>query len=252
VALLLTPALLLVGAPPEGAAPPPEARTHAAPAPDPAADRGLTHRVARSSGGVDVHVFHVDPARVELRLITPPEGRRSATVRQMAQASGALLACNASFFLEDYTPLGLLISAGRPIQARRRVDWGVFFVRGGRADVVHVRDWHDPPGTEFAVQAGPRLVVDGKSLQLKPQRARRTMLAVDRQGFVILAVSTAPLWLEEAADLLVALGARVGLNLDGGPSAQLICEPAACPPDGLRVDSFSPVANGIGVFPRAR
>jgi len=39
--------------------------------------------------------------------------------------------------------------------------------------VQHVREWQPPPNLTFAVQCGPRLIVDGKPLSFKPGRARR-------------------------------------------------------------------------------
>jgi len=208
---------------------------------------GLEHAVVRTADGVDVHVLRFAPERFELRLLTPPSGRQGARVSELGAAAGALVAVNASYFLADYTPLGLLITGGRVLQKPRKVDWGVFFVKDARASLVHVRDVTDTSGMEFAVQAGPRLVVDGRPTEVKPQRARRTMLGVDGRGSVVLAVSTLPLSLAEAADFLIAQGVVQGLNLDGGPSSQLYF-----PGAGVALESFSPVANAIGVFPRSR
>ncbi len=208
---------------------------------------GLEHTVARTTGGVDVHVMRVPLDRFELRLLAPPAGQQGARVSEMGAAAGAVLAVNASYFLADYTPLGLLVSGGRLQQKPRKVDWGVFYVKDAHATLLHVRDLGPTDGFEFAVQAGPRLVVDGKALALKPQRARRTLLGIDGQGRAVLAVSTLPLSLAEAADFLVGQGVVQALNLDGGPSSQLYY-----PGAGVALESFSPVANAIGVFPRGR
>jgi len=208
---------------------------------------GIDHVVAQTASGVDVHVLRLSLDQVELRLLTAPPGGQGARVSAMGAAAGAILAVNASYFLADYTPLGLLISGGRVLQKPRKVDWGVFFVRQGRASLVHVRDVTDTEGMEFAVQAGPRLVVDGQATRLKPQRARRTLIGVDGQGRVVLAVSVMPLLLSEAAEFLISQGVTAALNLDGGPSSQLYY-----PGAGVALESFSPVANAIGVFPRAR
>lgn len=208
---------------------------------------GVDHQVVRTAGGVDVHVLRLSLDEVELRLLSPAPGSQGARVSAMGAAAGAILAVNASYFLADYTPLGLLVSGGRVLQKPRKVDWGVFFVRDGHASLVHVRDVPDTAGMEFAVQAGPRLVVDGQPTRLKPQRARRTMIGVDAQGRVVLAVSALPLLLSEAAEFLVSQGVVSALNLDGGPSSQLYY-----PQAGVALESFSPVANAIGVFPRAR
>jgi uncharacterized protein YigE (DUF2233 family) len=213
---------------------------------EPVAPTQVEHTIVRTPSDVDVHVLRFSPGRFELRLLGPGEGRRSARVSEMGSAAGALLAVNASYFLEDFTPLGLLISGGHVRQKPRKVDWGVFFVKDGRAGLVHVRDLADTTGLEFAVQAGPRLVVEGRATALKPQRARRTMIGIDGQGRVVLAVSVLPLSLSEAADFLIAQGVVSALNLDGGPSSQLYY-----PGAGVALESFSSVANAIGVFPRS-
>ncbi len=218
----------------------------AAPVAKAAPAEGVQHAVVQTAGGVDVHVLRIPLDRFELRLLTPAQGRQGARVSEMGAAAGALVAVNASYFLADYTPLGFLVSGGKVLQKPRKVDWGVFFVKERRATLLHVRDLGDVAGLEFAVQAGPRLVVDGKPMALKPQRARRSMLGIDGQGRAVLAVSTLPLSLAEAADFLVGQGIQQALNLDGGPSSQLYY-----PEAGVALESFSPVANAIGVFRRA-
>jgi hypothetical protein len=83
-----------------------------------------------------------------------------------------------------------------------------------------------PPGTDFALQARPRLVVDGGSNIRRDdgQAAERTALCLREQGRaleVIVARGEAA-WKGPAlallADMLVSRGCEGALNLDGGPS----------------------------------
>lgn len=196
---LLLLALVVPAAPPESAWETPVA--------------GLSYRrVAYSapSGTVAlVHVFRFSPARFELRVLRP-EGARGASVRDMATSAGALLAVNGSFFLEDFSPLGLVVSRGEELAPLRRVDWGIFYVAKAGPGLVHRRDWRAPVGLEFAIEAGPRLVVDGAPLTFKPQRARRTALGVTADGEVVIAVAAGALLTAELAALLAARKPRAG------------------------------------------
>ena len=78
----------------------------------------------------------------------------------------------------------------------------------------------------LVVQGLPRLVVDGKVQPLKPQLAERT--AVCAEGSVIVLVVSTKAGTTAFARFLAdppqrgGLGCRVALNLDGGPSTQLV------------------------------
>lgn len=175
---------------------------------------------------VPVHAFRVDPRRFRFRVLRAT-GDRAATVHALARAGGLALAVNGSYFDPAGRPLGLLIDRGRQLQAVRAVDWGIFAVdAAGGARIVHASDWREGEQADAALQAGPRLVVDGKVLALKPQIARRTAVGVDAAGRVILMVTERGMLLADLAALLArpegegGLGCRDAMNLDGGPSTQ--------------------------------
>jgi uncharacterized protein YigE (DUF2233 family) len=136
---------------------------------------------------------------------------------------------NGGFFDTDGRTLGLRISRGKQISPLRSADWGVFYVSPKGARIVHTRDWAGwskrvKARVREAVQCGPRLVVAGRVLQLKPQWARRTGLGIMRDGRIVLAVTEdemsfagwAALWARR--DGLNCIDA---LNLDGGGSTQM-------------------------------
>jgi len=180
------------------------------------------------SGGAsqEVHAFRVDPRMHRFRVVSAAGAKRD-TAHAIARSSGLFLAVNASYFDENDKPLGLLIDEGKERQSLRNVDWGVFQVsKSGEASIIHTRDYIKSLDTSAAVQAGPRLVVDGKALKLKPQIARRTAVCVDGRGLVVLLVTEGGVFLQDLAALLSqsegagGLGCRNALNLDGGPSTQ--------------------------------
>ena len=73
-----------------------------------------------------------------------------------------------------------------------------------------------------AIQVGPRLLVAGQPLQLKPQIARRTAVALERSGEALtLVVVDEPIDANELAQSLASAGFDSALLLDGGPSTQL-------------------------------
>jgi uncharacterized protein YigE (DUF2233 family) len=132
-------------------------------------------------------------------------------------------AINGGFFDEDRHSLGLRIAGGKTaVPLRRGVDWGVLVVRAGRATIVHSRDFKPDARIEGAIQVGPRLLAAGRPLRLKPQAARRSAVALDRQGQALtLVVSRSPVEAAGLADLLARLGFDSALLLDGGASTQI-------------------------------
>lgn len=218
---------------------------------------GLSYRTLRlpasdANGSAVLHVLRVHPQHYRIALLTAGEGQ-TATVREMAERSGAVAAINGGFFDERFRPLGLRVSRGRQLHPLRRANWGVFLIRSGKAAIVHTRDYR-PAGVTEALQCGPRLVVNGQPTQLKPQSARRACIAIDRQGRILLAVSHgADVDATRLARLLCTpearggLGCRDALNLDGGPSAQLYASAG-----DLRLDLQGTwgVPDGLGVFRR--
>src|SRR5205085_2590517 len=121
-------------------------------------------------------------------------------------------------------PLGLRIASGEMrVPLRARVDWGVLVLKKGEARIVHSRDWPAASdGASGAIQVGPRLLVDGTPLRLKPALARRTAVALPRDGRTLtLVIVATPIDASELAARLAAAGFDTALMLDGDPSTQL-------------------------------
>ena len=176
---------------------------------------------------VDQEGLSVDLLRFDLSHYSPEVvvlgADRPRTVAALRHETGAAAAFNGGFFDTEWRPLGLRIAAGKTLVGLRpRVDWGVLAVRAGRAQIVHSREFKADPRIEQAIQVGPRLVVAGQALRLKPQLARRTAVALDREGRSLTVIVTRAAAAAQAlADLLARLGFDSALMLDGGPSSQL-------------------------------
>ncbi len=179
---------------------------------------------------VQVTAARADLAKLRVRVVTAPADRAQwPRAAQVAKREAAVAAINGGYFDDHNRPLGLVISDHKVVNRLRRADWGVFEVRGGRAEVVHTKKFMGTAGVEQALQCGPRLVASGRPTKLKESLpSERAAVGVDEAGRVLLAATTrGRVSLQEFADLLArpvsagGLGCRDATNLDGGPSAQL-------------------------------
>lgn len=179
---------------------------------------------ALSAGGVAVFVVQFDLETFRADVVvgegSPP---RPQTAEQLRAAQSAVAVVNGGFFDERRAPLGLRIAGGKTrVPLRPRVDWGVLVVRERRAQIVHSRDFRPDPNITAAIQVGPRIVTDGVPLKLKPQAARRTAVALDKEGRLLsLVIVDGVIQAGPLAARLAAFGVDAALMLDGGPSTQL-------------------------------
>jgi uncharacterized protein YigE (DUF2233 family) len=176
---------------------------------------------------VDAGGSNVDLIRFDLQRFRPevvmlgPDGTKTASA--LRRELSAVAAVNGGFFDGERRSLGLRIAGGKTaVPLRRGVDWGVLVLRPGRATIVHSRDFKADARIEGAIQVGPRVLVAGRPLRLKPQAARRSAIALDREGRTLtLVVCPGPIEAGRLADLLARLGFQSALLLDGGASTQI-------------------------------
>jgi Phosphodiester glycosidase len=171
------------------------------------------------------HALKIYLDKAELRLI--PAGSSSRrTVEEIVASYPAVVAINASFFDTDGRAMGLAVDEGRLLASGKRQSWGALVVAGNTARIVLGSEVGDPLAHRLIVQGIPRLVVGGRVQQLKPQIAERTAVCADG-GVVVLVVSTKAETTAFARFLADppstgGLGCSDALNLDGGPSTQLV------------------------------
>ncbi len=219
---------------------------------------GLWHRARTLEQTTDeaplaANLFRVDPRVTRLTVLDARRpGRSVARVSTLRQESNAYLVVNGGFFDPEGQPLGLVVGDGREKSPLRKVDQGVFLIAGGKPLIQHARE-PLPSSIEVGLQAGPRLVVNGRSLQLKPQASRRTSVCLPGDGTVVLLVMSAPISLSDLAANLArpatsgGLGCWTALNLDGGPSTQLSL---VTPEMSLEIEGGWGVPNALAVLPR--
>ncbi len=176
-----------------------------------------------ADGQTRIELYRFDLARFRADVVVgvgaPPHPETAA---QLRTRTGAAAVVNGGFFDEHRAPLGLRIASGATRSTLRpNADWGVLLLSDGLARIVHTRELTGLAASG-AIQVGPRLVVTGAALGLKPQRARRTAVALDHGGHrLTLVIVDAPIDANELAQRLAAAGFEAALALDGGPSTQL-------------------------------
>lgn len=213
----------------------------------------------------EVLVLKIDLARYELDVIRATDVNLSTTdLKTLAIRAGAVAGINAHFFDVDNNPLGLIVRNGalkQKLQRGGRLLTGVFYVAGGKAGIVHRDGFYDIGGEdsplELALQAGPRLVDDGKIIPASADQGetRRSGVAVCRDGKVLLYATMLRFpgaSFEQIQSMLLdpELAVVDALNLDGGGSSQLFIESSSSSPDEVFVTGGDLVPSGIVVKAR--
>lgn len=237
----------------------------AAPTPAPAADTGwmaagpgieLRRLPAPgpSGGQIRVSVVRIDPAQVRLRVGYAPD--EPLALSAWAAREGALAVINGGFFDEQGRTVALLVSEGQSFGESYVGRGGLFGVSPEGA--VRLRaladEPYDPgePLTE-ALEGWPMLVRPGGAAAYSfedGERARRSALAIDQSGRVLLIAVPAPAFtLRELSEWLAGadLAIDAAVNLDGGSSTGLILQSEAAPE---RIEPFVPLPIVLLALPR--
>ncbi|MDP3560448.1 MAG: phosphodiester glycosidase family protein [Legionellaceae bacterium] len=200
-----------------------------------------------------VHVFRIDLQHFDLGLLPAKTlNQKHASVDSLVQHSHALLGINAGFFDLNYKPLGLRIHHYQEYSSLKKISWwGVFYIRHQKASIASVKNFEHSPDIAFAVQSGPRLLINGHIPPLRPGRAERTALGVTPDNKVIILVTdNFALSTTELAQMMKdsPILCNYALNLDGGSSTQLQVQ---IPSFSLEVHGLSQVSDAIVLFPHS-
>ncbi len=199
-----------------------------------------------------VQVVRIEPTQVRFVVGYDPTAPRALSA--WAAQYGAIAAINGGFFDQRGEPVALLISDQRAIGESYVNQGGMFAVDDN--GVPHLWSLAEQPydgaGFTQAIQGWPLLVrTEGQAAYTSEdgQRARRSAIALDREGRVLLIVAPAASFsLAEWSAFLAAtdLGITVAVNLDGGSSSGLIAQGAQ---GGVRIDPFVPLPFALLVLP---
>ena len=172
------------------------------------------------------HALNVDLDVADLRLVPAggPSSRR--TVAEIVAPYPVVVAINASFFDNEGRAMGLAVDGRQVMAGGKRRSWGALVIDDRNARIVLGGEIKDDHAHRLVVQGIPRLVVGGEVQPLKPQLAERTAVCA-KSHVVVFVVSTKTETTPFARFLAASpdqggLGCRDALNLDGGPSTQLV------------------------------
>jgi len=202
-----------------------------------------------------LHAFKIDPEKFRIDvLIAAPDKKTGEKIDVIADREGAVVAVNGGFFTPEHKSIGLLVKSGTKINPLHNTSWwSVFAIHRNRPLIL--RPWQ-AKGTndlQMAVQAGPRLVIDGSIPKFKSdQAASRTALGITKKGEVIIVASSGSgITMQALADRMRESARKGGLEcpnamaLDGGSSTQLYANAGDI---RLNLSGISRVPNGVGVF----
>ena len=199
------------------------------------------------------HAFKIDLDVAELRLVPAGDPPARRTVEQIVAPYPVVVAVNASFFDKEGRAMGLAVDEGRVLALSKQRNWGALVIDGTQGRILLGADIQDHLAHRLIVQGIPRLLVGGKVQPLKPQIAERTAVCAEG-NIVVLVVSTkaeATAFARFLADPpdKGGLGCWDALNLDGGPSTQLVVK---LPALALSLPGGWGVPNALVVAPGKR
>ncbi len=179
----------------------------------------------------EVFLLRFDPQYFSLQLIQAADfGEPVSDLRSLTLKAEGICGINAHFFDDRTNPLGLLIKNGELRNHMHRggkLLTGVFFIASEKPSIVKREDFVGQP-VEIALQAGPRLVTNGRGLKVKETdgATRRSGIAITRTGRVIIYATFLRFpgaTLQQIQEMLLDPRLEIvsALNLDGGGSSQL-------------------------------
>ena len=194
-----------------------------------------------------IHAFRIDLKHHQLNLVTAQSlAQKTASIETLGRKNKALIAINGGFFDARFRPLGLRINQHDEYNSIKRISWwGVFLIKHQQPYILSAREYQHDKDIEFAIQSGPRLIIDGTIPRLRPGIAERSALGITQHNkLIILVTENAIITTTELAELMKAppLNCINALNLDGGSSSQLFAHIHSF---HLNVHGFSNISDAI-------
>ena len=181
-------------------------------------------------------------------------------VRRLTELVGGVAGINANFFDPSGEPLGLVVSGGvvrKKLQTGGDLLTGVFLVENGVPRIFGRAEMQDAHA-QMAIQAGPRLIVQGRPTELSAPlvSSRRSGIAISRRGDVILYATELRFpgaTLAEVQTMLLNPSLEIldALNLDGGGSSQLYLGSSTEKDGGVFISGGDPVPVALVVKRKA-
>jgi uncharacterized protein YigE (DUF2233 family) len=223
------------------------------------------------SGGPQVAVLKVDPARYAFKVLAAEKGREGFSAGQWRRLSRALAVVNAGQHTPEKDYLGLLVQDGQ-MRERMVSHLKALFLAEPQdsalpqARVLDLRYTAFDPNRNPYKEAAQSLMLLDRFGQIRvrksPKIAHRTAVALDATGQILIMVTEGGYTLWEFAQLVAGtdLGLREVMCMDGGKEAQLDImvdgfsysqygSPSSAP-GILNILPESPIPAAIGIYPR--
>ena len=202
-----------------------------------------------------VHVNLAHP-RVSLELILPRRGigRGGEALLQLAGRGDPVAVINGGYFHpQTYWPAGDLVVDGKQV-ANGRIRSAIAITPNKEASIL-TRSRIRPvvwKGYDTVIASGPHIVQKGQVV-VEPraegyrdasiwQRAKRSAVGLVDDQYLILVSTSKAITLSELGKIMVRLGAREAIALDGGSSAGLVWR------DRVLVRPGRAISYGVGIF----
>ncbi|RIH85756.1 Cell wall-binding protein YocH [Calidithermus terrae] len=204
--------------------------------------------------GVPVTAVQVNLAhpQVRVRALLPQGGlgRSGAPLLALANQPRLVAAINGGYFHpRTFSLAGDLVVAGQQL-SRGRIPTALSITSDNRARIHNrLEPWR---GYETVIASGPYVLRDGRVVVWPRSegysdpaiwgRARRSVVGLVNERFLIFVSTRQALTLSETAKVMARLGAKEALLLDGGSSTGLVWQ------QRLLVSPSRKLAFGIGIF----
>lgn len=209
-----------------------------------------------------VLLIKFDPHFIEAQAISALSlASQSSTAEEIVKSTNSILAINANFFDKTGKALGLIIHGGKILQkihSGGNVLSGIFFTKTNGIFIDHHANF-SPDKVLEAIQAGPRLIADGRPLKLAAPLSlnRRSGIAVTTEGNGLIFITLARfpgVSLHSLQRLLLSkeLGITDALNLDGGGSSQIFIRKTGGMNSDISTSGGDPVPVFLTLAPRQK
>lgn len=173
-----------------------------------------------------IHVFKINLEKNHLHLVSARQlSQTHASVNDFSNLENALIAINAGFFDENYAPLGLRINNHKQYSKIKKISWwGIFYIKNNKPYITNIKNFDHSSKINFAIQSGPRLIINGKIPSLKKGHAERSAMGInDKKEVILLVTENSPISTTTLAKTMKAypINCQYAINLDGGSSTQL-------------------------------
>ncbi len=206
--------------------------------------------VVYSGTPVNIHALKVNLTQLQVKPIFTPA---RSFVKSMAISHDALAVINANFFEPSGKPLGLLIADQAELNPFKDISWwSVLCIKNNTAQIFHASVYQKDQ-CDAAIQAGPRLVIQGAVPKLKENISKKSAVGLNAKGELVIIMTENVLPISLFAEVLRVKEAEGGfelvdvLNLDGGSSTQIYVNTTNFT---LDIPNFVQVPVGLAVFNR--